>query len=285
MPDGSIVGWNWDTVAKVARLLTIDANGKNATQDDFNRDKIVQYGFTWNYELSPEYWGSYWEGGSELTSGGSTGSYNARIPAAWKAAWAWTYYGIWGRQPFIANRNVEQDANFGSGNPFSSNKFAMTIQPAWYTCCIGEVWTWDFAAVPAYFKTGGRVDADTFRILKASKHPQEAFTVLSYLVTTGVDKLIVGPKPAYGAMSALSAKQQLFVNSKKAQFPWVKNWDTLIAGLQYPDIPNAESWVPNYIEAWQRNSDFGDRLTTTSDLDLDAEIANLEVELTVIYNK
>ena len=45
----------------------------------------------------------------------------------------------------------------------------------------------------------GRIDADTFRIWKGTKHPDEAFEVLAYLITTGGDKLL----PAYGAMPAI----------------------------------------------------------------------------------
>ena len=35
----------------------------------------------------------------------------------------------------------------------------------------------------------GRVDADTFRIWKGTKIPEEAFTVLSYLITTAGDNI------------------------------------------------------------------------------------------------
>ena len=46
----------------------------------------------------------------------------------------------------------------------------------------------------------GRVDADTFRVWKGTKHPAEAFTVLSYLITTGGDTLL----PVYGATAGHS---------------------------------------------------------------------------------
>ena len=66
MPDGSEVDWSWDTVAEVAKLLTVDVNGKNATEADFDKTQIVQYGFTWQFENHPSYWGSFWDGGSML---------------------------------------------------------------------------------------------------------------------------------------------------------------------------------------------------------------------------
>src|SRR5262249_12944253 len=166
-PDGTTADWTWDTVAKVSKLLTVDKNGKNSTQDGFDKNNIVQYGFTYTFEGQPEYWGAYWAGGTELAAGGSAGNYKASVPDSWKASWKWMYDGEYGAQPFIANNAVENSPDFGTGNTFNSGKFALTIAPSWYTCCMGNVKTWDFAAMPTYNgKVGGRIDADTFRLLK-----------------------------------------------------------------------------------------------------------------------
>ena len=43
MPDGSEVDWNYDTVAEIAKILTVDANGNDATSADFDPGNIVQY--------------------------------------------------------------------------------------------------------------------------------------------------------------------------------------------------------------------------------------------------
>jgi len=45
MPDGSKVEWNWDTLTDVARRLTLDSMGRNATDPDFDSSHIVQYCF------------------------------------------------------------------------------------------------------------------------------------------------------------------------------------------------------------------------------------------------
>lgn len=60
LPDGSQVDWTWDVLTAVAKLLTLDASGNNATQPGFDKTKITQYGFTWQNENQPSYWGSYW---------------------------------------------------------------------------------------------------------------------------------------------------------------------------------------------------------------------------------
>jgi hypothetical protein len=136
----------------------------------------------------------------------------------------------------------------------------------------------------------GRVDADTIRILKNSTHHAEAFTALTYLVTTGVDKLIIGSAeqaPAYGALSAITSKQAPWLAAKKNEFPFVADagWDILMAGLNYPDAPSAEGFLPNQIESWDRIINFGGLLSNNSGLTLATEEATLESDLTTIFNK
>jgi len=283
--DGKDVEWNWDTVKTVAQRLTVDANGKNASEDGFDKTKVVQYGFTWNFEGQPSYLGAFWANGSYLKDDGKT----VEFPEAWKAAWKWTYDGIWGTQPFIPNGQVQGSADFGNGNPFNSNKVGMVDQPVWYTCCMGTVTSWDAGALPAYKgKVAGRVDADTFRIWKGTQHKAEAFQVLTYLVTTGVQKLIIGSKDlpaAYGALPARAEDQAPWLEAKKVQFPWVKNWDVVTAGLSFPDAPSAESWFPNYNEGWNATGAEYSRWLNTGDLDMDKEIETFLSDLQAIVDK
>jgi multiple sugar transport system substrate-binding protein len=291
MPDGTEVEWNWETLTTVARMLTVDANGKNATEEGFDKNSIQQYGFTWNFENHPNYWGAFWQAGSMLVDpAAGKGNFKAAIPEVWKEAWKWTYDGIWGDKPFTHNSAVEQSADFGSGNAFNSDKIAMTDSPAWYTCCVGNVKAWDFAAMPSYDgKVGGRIDADTFRILKDTKHPQEAFEVLQYLIgAEGTKILLIGSEelpPAYGGVPARTADQQPFIDAKAKQFPWVENLATLMAGLSYPDAPSAEGWMPNWSEAWNRIQTLGSLYSTTAGLDLAKEEETLVNDLDVIFNK
>jgi multiple sugar transport system substrate-binding protein len=290
MPDGSTAQWNWDTIAQVARLLTLDASGKNATQPGFNRNRIVQYGFLWQWQAHPNYIGSYWSSGSMLASGNSRGNYRAQAPEAWVAAWKWTYDGIWGPQPFMPNIDVEGSADFGSGNPFNSGKIAMTELPIWYTCCINDVAPWaEFAALPIYNgQVAGRMDSDTFRLWKGTKYPVQAFTVLQYLVGEGVQKLNIGTPalpPAYGALPARVEDQGPYFDAKRAQFPNVRNWNIFVENLQYPDAPNAEAWMPNYTDAWARGTDFANLFRSDGRLDMDSEIKNYVNDLTLIFNR
>jgi len=289
--NGAEVDWSWDTLTAVAKLLTVDVNGKNATEDGFDRTQVVQFGYHWVWESSPAYIGAYFASGALLT--GSAGSYTAVAPDAWKAAWQWAYDGMWGAQPFIPNGAFGGSPDFGSGNTFSSGKVAMAESPNWYLCCLTALNDagigFDLAAMPTYNgKVAGRVDADTFRVWKGTKHPAEATQVVQWLVTTGQDALVVGTTevpPAYGAVPSLTAKQQPFLDAKAAQYPSVKNWAIMMAGLDYPDVPSAEGYMPNFNESWARLGTFGDLMFNTADLDIPAEIAKLEADLTVIFNK
>ena len=46
----------------------------------------------------------------------------------------------------------------------------------------------------------------------------------------------------------------------------MENSDVLIAGLDYPDTPSAEGFMPNYQEAYNRGSIFANLLRGTSGL-------------------
>jgi multiple sugar transport system substrate-binding protein len=285
MPDGSMADWSWDTLTKISKLLTVDSAGKNATEAGFDKTKITQYGYTWQYDNHPAYWGSFWQSGTYLGADGKT----AQPPDAWVAAWKWTYNSIWGDQPFAPNAAVKASADYANGNPFNSGKIAMTDEPAWYMCCMNDVKTWDAAAMPAYNgKVAGRVDADTFRIWKGTKHPAEAFAVVAWLVTSGVQTLIIGSKDMaapYGAVPARSADLQTWIDAKKVTFPWVKNWDTITAGLAYPDVPSSEAYTPNFSEAWARGNTFTSLVDSQAGLDIDKEIQTYISDLTAIFSK
>ena len=297
LPDGTTAPWTWDTVARVARLLTLDRNGRHSGQAGFDKSSLAQIGYTWQFESQATYVGAYFGSGANgaqtssalLAPGGAPGSYQANIPDVWRAAWTWTYDGMWGDQPFIESGPVRNLPAFNSGNIFDSGKVAMTVDPIWYICCMPDVKTWDLAAMPSFNGVvGGRLDADTFRIWKGTGHPQEAFTVLQYLTGPAVQKLIVGTDttpPPYGAVPGRTSFQQAYLTFKHGQFPWVKHWDLITAGLAYIDRPSAEGWMPNYNDAWARQQAFWQLMNSQQGLNLNAEIDRMAKDLTAIFNK
>lgn len=298
LPDGAEVPWDWNTLAEIGRYLTVDANGEAAVtyaagkftkNDKFDKTKIVQYGFQPNFLVAYTFAG-FWEAAPAYKEEG--GKYVANIPDNWKAAWEYWWNGIFGDAPFIPSNTVYQAPDFGAGNPFNSGKVAMAVTHLWYTCCVADAGKdWEFGALPANPNDGkvhGRVDADTFRILKSTKNPDAAFEVLTYLVGKGNEKLNIGTKDkasAYGALPGRTSYQDAWLKAKAEQFPWVKNWDVVKAGLSYPDTPSSESWRPNFNEAWARGDVFGNLIQTDGKIDIKAEIEKFENDLTTIYNK
>lgn len=287
LPDGTVVDWDWDTLTRIARLLTIDANGRNASDPGFDSNQIVQAGFDFQWQTHVNYVASYRAGPATLIQNNLS-----TIPDSWKEAMRWYYDGMWGEQPFILNGTFTPSSEFGSGTPFSSGKVAMAISPLWFACCPDEYLynsslQFQFAALPEGDdgRVHGRVDVDTFRIWKGSKHPKEAFEVLSYLLTTGAEKLL----PEYGAIPALPAQRDAFFAKKVGDYPFVtqESWDVFLQGLAYPDSPSADQYQPNWRQAFQRGEQFFDLLRSTppGDLDFDTEWQKMIDDLNVIYSQ
>lgn len=274
--DGRDVEWNWDTIREVSRRLTIDSSGRNATQAGFDKGNILQYGFSWVFENHPSYMGTFWGNGTYSPDGNT-----AQLPAVWKESWAWTYDGIWGDQPFIPN--AETTARFDGENPFNGSKVAMTDAPLWFTCCIDKVKGWDMGVLPAYKgKVAGRLDSYFFVMWKSTRHPDEAFQVLTYLATADdIQKLF----PTSYSMPARKADQAAWLDARKAQFPWVKHWDVMLTNLSFIDSPNAEAYMPNYTKAWDRGQQFYDLLTSTSGLDLKQEEHRFLLDLQALFDE
>ncbi len=290
MPDGTEVDWNWDTVTEIAKLLTVDVNGLNSTEEGFDPTQIVQVGYSPQWQ-SIQSIATFYDGAAKIYEGDAPGEYESTIPDGWKEAWRWYYEGMWGEEPFIATGPLSGAPEFGNGNVFNTGKAAMGLTQTWYTCCLGDFRDagneFQLAVQPmgADGEVNGRIDADTFRIWKGTPNPEEAFEVLAYLITTGADKLL----PIYGAMPAIPEKTDAFFEVKSNDYPFVtqESWDVFIQGLAYPDTPSSEQYHPNSIEANARLATFLDLLNNTppDQLDFDAEYEQLIDDINTIYNK
>jgi multiple sugar transport system substrate-binding protein len=290
LPDGSEVDWNWDTFTQIARLLTIDINGRNSTEPGFDRTHITQFGYSPMWQNLNAV-AAYKTGTTRIYKGDVTGGYRSTMPDNWKAAFKWYYDGMWGAQPFMADGAYNDMIEYGYGNGFNAGKAAMTLNRSWYVCCLG-----DMARTAKGFQLGiqpmgadglvhGHIETDTFHIWKGTQHPVETFQVLAYLITKGGEKLL----PVYGAMSALSPQSNYFLAQKSRDFPFVSqaSWNVLVQGLSSPDSASAEQPQPNWIEAYTREQSFLDRMIHTSPdtFNFDQEFQQLKDDLTIIYNK
>ena len=273
--------WNMDTVRELAMKLTVDKNGNDATSSSFDATNIVQWGFDMQWaDNSPE--STLFGAGSFVGADGKT----AQIPDSMRVAEKWFNGGVW-KDHFIPNANQINSDLLAKGNEFQSGNLAMDETHSWYTCCVNPaapakpiVTDFGWAIAPSYNgKITAKLHADTFSLLKSSKHPDEAFDALAAFAGSG-DLLA-----AYGAFPADPALQQAFFDTVNKQYPNVKlNWDVPKAMLADPDVPNHQAWVPDYAKskaAWQK---FQNSYRTAAGVDIDAALDQLKTTLQGIFD-
>jgi multiple sugar transport system substrate-binding protein len=273
--------WNFDTLRDVAMKLTVDDQGNDATSPSFAPDRIIQFGFHTQFGTEPRQLGTLFGAAIEVDREG-----NATTPPNWLTAWNYFYDAMWKDHwmPNLAYRNSDL---LGKDNVFNSGNLAIAYTHMWYTCCIdpvskaGKVKNWDIAVVPSYQGvTTAKLHADTFLIMKQTKHPNEAFTVYQYLIKNR-DLLEV-----YGAMPAIKSMQSDFFGTLDQKFAPVKvNWQVALDSLAYIDLPNHEEGLPNYLKSRQALTDFENLMATTPGLDINSEALKLQGMLQAIYHQ
>ncbi len=280
MPDGSQVDWNYDTLREVAKKLTVDKAGKDAGQSGFDPKQTSQ----WGIELQRDDLrglGAYFGSGSLAAADGKT----AQIPDAWAAAWKWYYEAIWNDHISLTGPQFESKDINPNDYPFFAGNTAMSENFLWSTYGLSDLDDWDLAAVPSYNgKVTAAFNADTFRIMKSTKHPDEAFEVLSYLLGDAAPQLLT----TYGGFPARTAQQADGIKALQDQFKNQVDWQVAIDGIQYADEPNFEAPMPAYNESLGLVGSGGKYLTEFGNkpgLDMDKEIQNLKTDLQAIWDK
>ena len=278
-------GKTWDMAAlrELAMKLTVDKNGNDATSPGFDASNIVQWGFDMQWADNSPLAESSLFGASSFVG---TDNKTAQISDAMRAGEKWFNDGVW-KDHFIPNANQINSDLLAKGNEFQSGNLAMDETHSWYSCCVNPappakpiVKDFGWAITPSYNgKITAKLHADTFSLLKSTKHPDAAFKALATLASSG--ELLA----AYGAFPADPALQGAFFDTVNAQYPNVKlNWDVPKAMLAYPDVPNHQAWVPDYAKskaAWQK---FQNNYRTTSGVDIDAQLDALKQTLQGIFD-
>ena len=275
MPDGSKKPWDYDTIREIAKILTVDENGNDATQSNFDPTKIVQWGFEPQRDDLRQT-GAYFGAGQFMAADGKT----AQIPDAWRAAWHHFYDGIWTDHFSMTGPQFETTDLNPAGYPFCAGKVAMSTNYLWSTYCVDDAGKdWNVAATPAYKgKTTAAFNADTFRILKSSKNPDQAFEVLQYLL--GNQDLL----SLYGGMPAVESKQDAFLESQFKDYPQGIDTKVIKEGVAFADVPNFESFMPAYNKTLDLINTHGTKWQTTPGLDLDAEIDAMLKEMQAAWD-
>jgi multiple sugar transport system substrate-binding protein len=123
--------------------------------------------------------------------------------------------------------------------------------------------------------------------MRFSKHPKEAFEVLTYLLGEKALELTT----AYGGMPARLSLQEGFytgyAETLAAGYPsnnFDVNWDVAVQALSYPDNPNHEEGMPNFLEASDRYAQYLQVVDNNADADVDAELDLLKADLQKIFD-
>jgi multiple sugar transport system substrate-binding protein len=126
-------------------------------------------------------------------------------------------------------------------------------------------------------------------MLKSTKHPDEAWTVLTYLLDDARGELL----QTYGAMPARPAETEAFFEDFQNQkaddgsplYPQKIDWNVIKEGVNHADVPNFESYMPNYNKALKLLNTFSTKWQATPGLNLDTEIADLKSQLQAVFDQ
>ena len=274
--------WDVEALRELGMKLTVDKSGNDATSPSFDAANVVQWGFDSQYQdNSARAEDAFFGAGSFLAADGKT----AQIPDYVTAGETWYNAGVW-TDHFIPNANQITSALLGAGGEFGSGNLAMDEGHTWFTCCVAppapaKQFDFGFAVNPlANGVITSPLHADTFSILKSSKVQDAAFKALTAMVASQ-DLLTT-----YGAMPADASKQDAWFKSINATFPGITlDWSVAQAMLAYPDVPNHQSWLPNYAKAKTALQAFQNKYRTTSGLDMKAELTKLQATLQAIFDE
>ena len=273
--------WDMEAVRQLGMKLTVDKNGNDATSADFDPNSIVQWGFDSQWaDNNPVAESTIFGAFSVVGDDGKT----AQIPDPLKTGLKWYSDGVW-KDHFIPTYAQIRSDLLGPDNEFSTGNLAMAETHSWYMCCINPAapakrdFEWGVAVAPSYNgTTTAKLHADTFSLLKTTKHPEEAFKALTVLVGSGA--LLAN----YGAFPADPSKQDAFFDTINKQYPDVTiDWTVPQAMLSYPDIPNHQSYMPDYAKAKKALQALGNAYRT-SELDMDSELTKLQTTLQGIFD-
>ncbi len=273
--------WDIDALRSVAMKLTVDKAGNDATSSKFDPTKVVQWGFDSQYQdNSARAEDAFFGAGSFLAADGKA----AQIPDYVATGEKWFNDGVW-KDHFIPTTAQINSALLGAGGEFGSGNLAMDEGHTWFTCCVAppkgtKQFNFGFAINPlANGKITSPLHADTFSILKTTKVPDAAWAALTAMVASA-DLLTT-----YGAMPADTTKQAAWFKSIDKGFPGITlDWTVPQQMLAYPDVPNHQSWMPNFAKAKAALQAFQNKYRTTSGLDMDAELAKLKTTLQGIFD-
>jgi len=271
--------WTIDKLREVALLVTLDVNGNNATSPDFDPTNITQYGFDNSWD-SLRGWEVLW---APANMGRPTSAdYKTAIinDPDWVTGLQWYSDAIW-KNHFMPDSAAISGLDPANGDPFAVDGLAMWMSNSWYMSeSLNELaFKWDLAPTP--FNPKGeriaQVDADGFSMPKDAKNKDEAWEVMKWLLEPENNLELCR---IYGCMPARKSTESAYKASLAEIYPEI-NLDVIFNAATYLDVPNHESWVPDFATINEALSNAQSQILT-ADQDHDAKSVldktNVEVQ-------
>jgi multiple sugar transport system substrate-binding protein len=275
--------WNLDKLREVAMQLTLDKDGHNAADPDFDPENIVQ----WGYDDS-------WATARGLLVGFGAPNLGRPTSEDYKTATAnseeWIYGLQWvsdgvHKDHFIADADGQTAASATGGDPLSGGVTAMFFTHTWFMnpSLMELPFEWNIAPVP--FNQKGeriaRLNADTFTIPAASKHQAEAYEVMKWLTSK---ENIVKVCLVYACVPARQSVKDEYQKTLEENYPGL-NYDVLFESINYLDVPNHESWVPDNAKVEEVMNNVTSQLYTGTETDAKTLLDDANTKIQAILDE
>ncbi|HLE27621.1 MAG TPA: extracellular solute-binding protein [Anaerolineales bacterium] len=236
--------WTMDKLREDAMKLTLDKNGKNAAEADFDPENIVQFGYddSWDGMRGTL---TMWDAptiGRPVSDDYKTALVNS---PEWLYGLQWLSDGIW-EDHFVGSLAVQQARDAVGVDPFGPGTTAMFYSHTWFMAEGLKELSFEADIAPLPFNQKGhriaRIDADNFTIPKDAQHKQEAWEVMKWLASP---EIIVEVCQIYGCIPARKSVQEQYLETLKQDYPGI-DYDVIFRSIDYLDDPNNEAFVPEW---------------------------------------
>ena len=218
-------------------LLTVDANGNDATSPDFDRDNVVQWGFHHQFNDDARAIGTFFGPGivrRRRRHGADPRELDRGVAVV--------------QRPDRRRRGAEPVADrlrrARGGQRLQHGQRGDGLTHLWYTCCVRDE-DGNGTRVLGPRRGAGvqrrrrRRSCTPTRSASCRRRriPEAAFEVLTYLLDDAAPVLL----DTYGGLPAREDLREPFFAGLDELFPQGVNWQAALAGLERPDVPSHES--------------------------------------------
>jgi multiple sugar transport system substrate-binding protein len=243
--------WTMAKLRDIAMQLTLDKNGKNATDPAFNPgndgENVVQWGYDDSYDGS-DLAGTLTMWDSANKGRPTTADYKTSVVNSpeWTYGFTWLSDGVW-KDHFIAPMAVTGPRDSAGTLPFIDGKTAMFYGHTWWSAEALPDLKIPYGVAPLPFNNKGtrleRLDADTCAMPSAAANKAETWEVLKWLYEPA--QLIRYAKIMGYIPARTSLRDQYKTEILDVNYPGLDS-SVLFGALNYPDVPNHESYIPEY---------------------------------------